>query len=334
MEAKKLGWLCSSLIFFLLAVLYPASTLAQRNEVFVLVSNHFPYYWNSYVGVERGFFADENLDVKIVAMGSAELSLKGIIGGSGQVALTNPIGAILARRQGAPVTIVGSIIHKPLYELIAAPRFRSIKDLKGETLAVQSMFSAEGVLLRTLLQRHGLSHPRDFTVFQVAGGTRGRLAAVTSGRLAAALLVIPTNVIAIEQGMVSLGTTVDIWPSFEFVNIVADQRWLSQKPEATIGFLTAMLRANRWLYNPRNKREAAEILTKYTKLAPKHAELAYDAYLAKYKAISPDGSNQTERFQQMEKVMMELGQLDRVYPMEEFVDKRPLERALERVKGK
>jgi hypothetical protein len=36
----------------------------------------------------------------------------------------------------------------------------------------------------------------------------------------------------------------------------------------------------------------------------------------------------------MEKVMMELGQLDRVYPMEEFVDKRPLERALERVKGK
>lgn len=334
MEAKKLRWLRSYLIFFLLAVLYPASTLAQRGEVFVLVSNHFPYYWNCYVGVEKGLFADEGLDVKIVAMGSAELSLKGIIGGSGQVALTNPIGAILAKRQGAPVVVIGSIIQKPLYELIAAPRFKSIKDLKGETLAVQSMFSAEGVLLRTLLQRHGLSYPRDFTVFQVAGGTRGRLAAVTSGRLAAALLVIPTNVIALEQGMMSLGTTVDVWPSFEFVNIVADQRWMNQKPEATIGFLTAMLRANRWLYDPRNQKAAAEILTKYTKLSPKHAELAYDAYLSKYKAISPDGSNQTEGFQQMEKVMMELGQLDRVYPMEEFVDKRPLDRAFERIKGK
>jgi NitT/TauT family transport system substrate-binding protein len=294
MHAQKLSWSC--LISCLLLVFDPASALAQRNQVFVLVSNHFPYYWNSYVGVERGFFADENLDVKIVAMGSAELSLKGIIGGSGQVALTNPIGAILARRQGAPITIVGSIIHKPLYELIAAPRFRTIKDLKGETLAVQSMFSAEGVLLRMLLQRNGLSYPRDFTVFQVAGGTRRRLAAVTSGRLAAALLVIPTNVIALEQGLVSLGTTVDIWPSFEFVNIVADQRWLSQKREATIGFLTAMLRANRWLYDPRNKREAAEILTKYTKLSPRHAELAYDAYISKYKAISPDGSNQAEGF--------------------------------------
>jgi len=334
MGAQKLSWVWTSLIFCLLVAFDPASALAQRNEIFVLVSNHFPYYWNSYVGVERGFFGDENLDVKIVAMGSAELSLKGIIGGSGHFALTNPIGAILARRQGAPVTIVGSIIQKPLYELIAAPRFKSIRDLKGETLAVQSMFSAEGVLLRTLLQRHGLSYPRDFTVFQVAGGTRGRLAAVTSGRLAAALLVIPTNVIALEQGMVSLGTTVDIWPSFEFVNIVADQRWVSQRPEATIGFLTATLQANRWLYDPKNKREAAEILTKYTKLDPKHAELAYDAYISKYKAISPDGSNQTEGFQQMEKVMMELGQLERVYPMEEFVDKRPLERALERVKGK
>jgi len=79
-------------------------------------------------------------------------------------------------------------------------RFRSIKDLKGETLAVAVDVFGRSVLLRTLLQRHGLSYPRDFTVFQVAGGTRGRLAAVTSGRLAAALLVIPTkNVIALEQ---------------------------------------------------------------------------------------------------------------------------------------
>ncbi len=334
MGAQKLSLVWSCLIFFLLAVLHPASTLAQRAEIFVLVSNHFPYYWNSYVGVEKGFFADENLDVKIIAMGSAELSLKGIIGGNGQVALTNPIGVMLAKRQGAPITIIGSIIQKPLYELIGGPRFKSIKDLKGEMLAVQSMFSAEGVLLRTLLQRHGLNYARDYTLFQVAGGTRGRLAAVASDRLAGALLVIPTNFMALEQGMVSLGTTVDIWPSFEFVNIVADQRWLNQKPEATIGFLTAMLRANRWLYDPRNKREAAEILTRYTKLSPKHADLAYDAYLSKYKAISLDASNQTEGFQQMEKVMMELGQLDRVYPMEEFVDKRPLERALERVKGK
>ena len=334
MEARKLRWLCSSLIFFLLAVLDPASTLAQRNEVFVLVSNHFPYYWNAYVGVERGFFGDENLDIKIVAMGSAEMSLKGIIGGSGQVALTNPIGAILARRQGAPVVVIGSIIQKPLYELMAGPRFRSIKDLKGETLAVQSMFSAEGMLLRTLLQKHGLAYPRDYTLFQVAGGTRGRLAAVASGRLAAALLVVPTNFVALEQGMVSLGTTVDIWPSFEFVNIVADQRWLTQRPEATTGFLTAMLRANRWLYDPRNKREASEILTKYTKLSPKHADLAYDAYLSKYKAISLDARIQTEGFQQTEKVMVELKQLDRIYPMEDFVDRTPLERALERVKSK
>jgi NitT/TauT family transport system substrate-binding protein len=141
MHAQKLSWSC--LISCLLVVFDPASALAQRNEVFVLVSNHFPYYWNSYVGVERGFFADENLDVKIVTMGSAELSLKGIIGGSGQIALTNPIGAILAKRQGVPVVVIGSIIQKSLYELIATPRFKSVEDLKAETLAVQSMLSME-----------------------------------------------------------------------------------------------------------------------------------------------------------------------------------------------
>lgn len=334
MGLQKSSLVCGFLLFSLLIVLGPISALAQRAEILVLLSNHFPYYWNSYVGVERGFFAEENLDVKVVAMGSGELSLKGVIGGSGQVALTNPIGAMLAKRQGAPITIIGSIIQKPLYELIAGPRFRSIKDLKGETLAVQSMFSGETVLLRTLLQKHGLTYPRDYILFQVAGGTRGRLAAVVSGRLAAALLVIPTNFVALEQGMVSLGTTVDIWPSFEFVNIVAGQRWLNEKPEVAIRFLTAMLRANRWLYEPANRKEAAAILTKYTKFSPNHADLAYDAYLFKHRAISLDASNQTDGFQQTEKVMVELGQLDRIYPMTDFVDKTPLQRAVERAKGK
>ena len=332
MSLRKLWLFWSSLILWLLINLTLAH--AQRSEVFILISNHFPYYWNFYVGAEKGFFADENLSVKIVAMGSAELSLKGVIGGSGQVALTNPIGAILARRQGAPVAIIGSLIQKPLYELIAGPRFKTVKDLKGESLAVQTMVSAEAVLLRMLLQKEGLAYPRDYNLFQVAGGTRGRLAAVASGRVAAALLVVPTNFAALEQGMTSLGTTVDIWPSFEFVNIVADRRWLEQKPEAATGLLTAIIRANRWLYDANNKQDAAEILTKYTKLSPNHANRAYDVYISKYKAISLDASNQTEGFQQMEKVMMELGQIDRVYPMEEFVDKAPLERTRQRLRGK
>lgn len=95
-----------------------------------------------------------------------------------------------------------------------------------------------------------------------------------------------------------------------------------------------MLRANRWLYDPTNKRESAGIPRKYTKLSPKHADLAYNAYLSTHKAISLDASNRTEGFQQTQKVMVELGQLDRIYPMADFVDTTPLERALERAKGK
>ena len=71
MSLQKSSLVCSFLLFFLPIVLGPTSALAQRAEILVLVSNHFPYYWNSYIGVERGFFADEQLDVKIVAMGSA-----------------------------------------------------------------------------------------------------------------------------------------------------------------------------------------------------------------------------------------------------------------------
>jgi hypothetical protein len=42
-----------------------------------------------------------------------------------------------------PVVVIGSIIQKSLYELIATPRFKSVEDLKAETLAVQSMLSME-----------------------------------------------------------------------------------------------------------------------------------------------------------------------------------------------
>jgi len=57
-----------------------------------------------------------------------------------------------------------------------------------------------------------------------------------------------------------------------------------------------MLRANRWLYDPRNKREAAEILTKYTKLSAKMRNSLMMPYLAKYKATAPMPTNQTGDF--------------------------------------
>ena len=110
--------------------------------------------------------------------------------------------------------------------------------------------------------------------------------------------------------------------------------WLNQNPELATRFMMAMLRANRWLYEPTNKKKAVEILIKYTKLSPKHADLAYDAYLTTYKAISLDGSIRGDGFEQTQKVMVELGQLDRTYPTADFVDTAPLERALQRVKAK
>ena len=83
-------------------------------------------------------------------------------------------------------------------ELVVAPDIREPSQLKGRRVGVGRFGAAADILMRTALVRLGLDPEPDVTIFQV-GDEALRLAALTSGSVAATIIEAPQTALANQR---------------------------------------------------------------------------------------------------------------------------------------
>jgi hypothetical protein len=111
-------------------------------------------------------------------------------------------------------------------------------------------------------------------IFLVPGNFN--LAALSSGQVAAAFLVVPLVFAAAEQGMNVLGYYKDYYPNYQLTVMAVKRGWAENNRALLVRFLRAALRANRWLYA--NKEAASDFFAKETPMAPELARKGWDYY--------------------------------------------------------
>jgi hypothetical protein len=106
----------------------------------------------------RGYFADEGLDVEILAPGSPLSPVRYVVEEEDDFGLSHQPEVMLAKEQGAPITAFGSLIPRPTAAMIWLKRskIRGIEDLKGKTIAIPGLPFQED-LLEVVLARAGLT---------------------------------------------------------------------------------------------------------------------------------------------------------------------------------
>ncbi|MGZ8442701.1 MAG: ABC transporter substrate-binding protein [Candidatus Binatia bacterium] len=107
-------------------------------------------YAHLYYGQERGFFAQEGLDLQV-------LVVRGVIGlsslMSGEIDVTCHAGSGLAAAlRGLPIKIVNVTHDRPVHDLIVHPSIVTPGDLKGKAIAVGSLEGTAAVIARRVLQ--------------------------------------------------------------------------------------------------------------------------------------------------------------------------------------
>src|SRR4051794_26481241 len=144
-------------------------------------------YWVDYVGIDKGFYAQEGLTLDIVLTGASVGATQALAGGSLDISNHSPDSAIIADEKGADVAVVGEEISRPIYSVMAQPAINRVEDLRGQKVAVSDLKSgATLILLRTLLA-HGLK--LDDVDLIPAGGTSSRYAAMKANAVAAAAML-------------------------------------------------------------------------------------------------------------------------------------------------
>ena len=228
-----------------------------------------------WLATKKGFFEEAGLDVQPVLLRGTPIAVQALVGESLYVAIGSADAMVSAAVGGADLVSVAGVINGLTQAIVAGKKYKSIKELRGTTIGVQSLASGATTTLKRIFKANGLEYPADYKLLAVGGGNFN-LAALTSGQVAAAFLVVPLVYAAEQQGFNVLGYYKDYFPHYQLTVMSVKRGWAERNRPQMVNFLKGALRANRWLFA--NKEAAVDFLAKEIQIAPELARKGWEYY--------------------------------------------------------
>jgi len=273
----------------------PVRAIAQSAKSLRLISFFSTTTLPIWAAQAQGFFAREGVALTLTqAPGSAEAFVRLSAGdvdlitaavdnmiaydeGQGDAKLPNPPDFVAI--MGADSGSLG---------LYARPEVSSYADLRGKTLPVDAVGSGYSLLLRQMLDNHGLG-VNDYQLEAVGGSTQ-RLAKLRSAPLyAATLLSAPYDVQARQAGYKLLGTGKDGATAYQASATVARRSWLAGNADLAVSYIRAVIAGLDWIFDPRNRAAATVLLAERLKLAPELAAEVFPGVIDPVNGLFRDG---------------------------------------------
>jgi len=151
---------------------------------------------------------------------------------------------VVALDQGIRITVLAGV-HVGCFDLIATEKVRTIKDLKGKTVAVLSLGSAQHVFLSAIATQVGLDPRRDINWLTYPADVAKEL--LRQGKIDAFLGFPPDpqELRARRIGHVVLSSAIDRpWSQYFCCLVVANREFVSRYPIATKRVVRAILKGD------------------------------------------------------------------------------------------
>jgi NitT/TauT family transport system substrate-binding protein len=263
--------------------------------------------WPWYIGIQKGYFAEQGLNLDVVYVPTASGLVQQLSAGS--LDLVGDVGAVEpvhAAEKGAPVGLIRIIGQISAYEMLAKPSIASIKDLKGKTICIGGLVDINRVYLERIMQANGLKDG-DYDI-TVVGNTAGRFAALKSGAADATMLAPPVSFFAEDAGFHNIGMIMDYAGDLPFSATVVSLGYAAKHRDALVKVLSVVDRSIAWFNDPSHRDEAVEIMAKEMHSAREPVERSYD-YLRKIKYFAPSADVSRSRMQNLINAMKGLGDI-------------------------
>jgi NitT/TauT family transport system substrate-binding protein len=186
-------------------------------------------------------------DIQYVGEGVSSAGLTGAHAmGAGQFDISMNFAAplVLGIDQGTPIVVLGGV-HVGCFELFGTERVRTIKDLKGKTVAILSKGSSPHIFLASIATSVGLDPNRDINWVDHSPTESKRLLA--EGKIDAYLGFPPDpqELRAAKIGHVLLNSTVDRpWSQYFCCLVAANKEFTRKHPIAAKRAMRAILKAS------------------------------------------------------------------------------------------
>ncbi len=324
MKRPMLAYFLSWLV--LLSSISPAFPAAGKStNVRVGLPGRLSSNWPLYVAADRGFFAQEGLNVELIAMRNATIQVQALIAGDLQFNHSSVDSTARAFTAGAPLRFIGAAQHKPSFRLLAGKDVKDWNSLRGKFVAAGAPGGLTHALLAAMLDAQGLKKG-DYDILSM-GLDSDRAGALKAGRVQATLLIQPTDFGLLEEGFRSMGFVGDFLKDCEYNGYVVNGQWAKDNSATAVAFMRSVLKSLSWLHNSANRQEAIKIHARYIPFKAEWLEQIHDM-LIREKMLSVDGRPNAKGIENLLQISVKYGSgMSAVPALDKWVDLTYLDRA-------
>lgn len=276
-----------------------------------------------YVAAEKGFFREENLEVKFdYRMDIDALQLVGA--GEMEFAIAGGDQLLTASSRGIPVVYLLSLYAKfpPAVIALSETGINNPQDLKGKKIGLP-LYGTNLLAIKAILNRAGIKE--DEVELVDIGYTQ--IPSLTQKKVHAVVGFANNEPIKLKAQGYEV-TEIDSWDYFSLVGhgLITGKDYMSSAPEVVRGMVRATLKGMRHALD--HPDEAFEISLKHLpELAEAQKELEREVLTASMKLWESDytrqvglGYSNPDDWEDSQRLMVEMGLIDRSAPIEEILD--------------
>jgi NitT/TauT family transport system substrate-binding protein len=222
-----------------------------------------------HLGVAKGLFATEGLDVVVQSTQGGAESVPGVVSGQYQLGYANVVSLVLAHSKGLPLKLIAagdfSLGKADDFGAVVVPpgsSLQTLKQLEGKTLAVNQVNNIGGVTVRAAMRQAG-GDPDQLKFIELRFPEMP--AALGQNRVDAAWLVEPFLTVAREQGARVIDWNfADAVPNLMIGAYFTTEGYIQSHPDVVARFTRAINRS--LVYASEHPDEARASLLTYTKI--------------------------------------------------------------------
>jgi len=228
------------------------------------------------LGQQAGFFKKEGIQADLIRIRST-VALTALV--SGELDYHSVLGpAVAAAIRGIPIKIVACYTPRVATAIIALPEFKTVQDLRGKTIGINSLGGGLEGQMRLMLKHFGLDAEKDVKLL-ATGGMESRLTALKQGFTVATLGSPPIEFVGKKLGFEVLARARELF-SYPSSGLIVNAKKIKDRPDEIKRMIKAGIETNRYI--SQNREETLRAMMEWMKIDRELAAATYDGVVKTY----------------------------------------------------
>ena len=268
----------------LLSLLVAPAAQAQKTDT-VRLATLAPgaLLWLHNIAETKGFYKEANLEVRRLQVADSPALVQAVASASADAGVSLGDLVMKAIDQNAPIIMAGGYITKTSLRLVGAKDVKTPKDLAGQRMTAGAVSGGTTNLMLYQMLLHGVD-PNGIQRISIPN-SRDRVVALEAGQVRGAVMTPPFDIMAMQKGFPILDTYRE---PFLQTPLIVNTNWAAKNRAVVVKLVRASRQAAQWIYEPKNRAEAVEILSKDTGVALDISDASYQFLVTEQKAYSID----------------------------------------------